>query len=86
MTIGVVSLSGFMSSPCLSSVLTNANLAMYQTGLSDGVSAGGLPSIIPLQNSNLNGERPVWYQVWFLAVRVLVIHAVWEKLSDLIPL
>ncbi|XP_024125497.1 ETS-related transcription factor Elf-3 [Oryzias melastigma] len=49
-----------MSSPCLSSVLTNANLAMYQTGLSDGVSAGGLPSIIPLQNSNLNGGH--WYR------------------------
>uniref|UniRef100_A0A3P9JT17 E74-like factor 3 (ets domain transcription factor, epithelial-specific ) n=1 Tax=Oryzias latipes TaxID=8090 RepID=A0A3P9JT17_ORYLA len=54
------SCSGFiMSSSCLSSVLTNANLTMYQTGMSDGVSAGGLASINPLQNSNMNGN---WYR------------------------
>ncbi|XP_062272235.1 ETS-related transcription factor Elf-3 isoform X2 [Scomber scombrus] len=47
-------LSVSMSSPCLSSVLTNANLTMYQTGVSDVLSRqpSVLPSINTLQISN----------------------------------
>uniref|UniRef100_A0A3Q0SGJ0 E74-like factor 3 (ets domain transcription factor, epithelial-specific ) n=1 Tax=Amphilophus citrinellus TaxID=61819 RepID=A0A3Q0SGJ0_AMPCI len=43
-----------MSSPCLSTVLTHANLTMYQTGLPDILpqQAGVLSSISPLQISN----------------------------------
>lgn len=52
-----------MSSPCLSSILTHANLTMYQTGIPDVLSQqpGVLPSINTLQNysSNISGQ---WYR------------------------
>ncbi|KAM8913974.1 ETS-related transcription factor Elf-3 isoform 2-T2 [Spinachia spinachia] len=44
-----------MSSPCLSSILTHANLTMYQTGIADGIlpqQPSLLPSINTLQISN----------------------------------
>ena len=50
-----------MSSPCLSSILTNANITMYQTGGHDVPPQ--LPSINTLQisnsayNSNISGKR-----------------------------
>ncbi|XP_034724411.1 ETS-related transcription factor Elf-3 [Etheostoma cragini] len=52
-----------MSSPCLSSILTNANITMYQTGSSDVPPQ--LPSINTLQisnaayNANMSGQ---WYK------------------------
>lgn len=57
-------LSVSMSSPCLSSILTNANLTMYQTGIPD-VQPSVLPSINTLQisnsayNSNMSGKRNI---------------------------
>ena len=42
-------LSVSMSSPCLSSVLTHANLTMYQTGVSDVLSRQ--PSVLPSINT-----------------------------------
>lgn len=47
-------LSVSMSSPCLSSVLTNANLTMYQNGVPDVLpqQPSVQPSINNLQNSN----------------------------------
>ncbi|XP_042350602.1 ETS-related transcription factor Elf-3 [Plectropomus leopardus] len=56
-----------MSSPCLSSILTNANLTMYQTGIPDVLpqQPSVLPSINSLHisnltyNSNMSGQ---WYR------------------------
>uniref|UniRef100_A0A3B3VYD5 E74-like factor 3 (ets domain transcription factor, epithelial-specific ) n=1 Tax=Poecilia latipinna TaxID=48699 RepID=A0A3B3VYD5_9TELE len=52
-----------MSSPCLSSILTNANLTMYQTGLPDipPQQLHALPTIHTLENRsyNMRGKRIV---------------------------
>ncbi|XP_014846486.1 PREDICTED: ETS-related transcription factor Elf-3 [Poecilia mexicana] len=52
-----------MSSPCLSSILTNANLTMYQTGLPDipPQQLHALPTIHTLENRSYN-MRGHWYK------------------------
>ncbi|XP_060926264.1 ETS-related transcription factor Elf-3 [Limanda limanda] len=56
-----------MSSPCLSSILTHANLTMYQTGIPDVLQQepSVLPSINTLQNSNPANSSHIhneWYK------------------------
>ncbi|KAM4625688.1 ETS-related transcription factor Elf-3 isoform 1-T3 [Polymixia lowei] len=59
-----------MSSPCLSSVLTHANLTMYQTGSPDALQQSTLPTLLPsihtLQvpsyNSNMMVPAGQWYK------------------------
>ncbi|XP_040060935.2 ETS-related transcription factor Elf-3 isoform X2 [Gasterosteus aculeatus] len=53
-----------MSSPCLSSILTHANLTMYHTGIADVVpqQPSLLPSINSMQISNSTFNSGQWYR------------------------
>ncbi|XP_053298328.1 ETS-related transcription factor Elf-3 isoform X1 [Pleuronectes platessa] len=58
-----------MSSPCLSSILTHANLTMYQTGIPDVLQQepSVLPRINTLQNSNPENSSNI-YNEWYMQI------------------